>query len=466
MAQLNSFTQWPWRYWASVNPENIAIRLHDRSLNWHQLVTSLDAIAANFRQQGVVERSGVMLRGKNSEEMLFCYLAALQCGARVLPLNPQLPEILLSELLPHLKIDFVADFCGDALPVINASPLDWQNNSLNYNDNSVAWDARRPASMILTSGSSGLPKAAVHSIYAHLASARDVLSVMNFQQQDSWLLSLPLFHVSGQGIIWRWLMKGASLVLRDIHPLEHALADCTHASLVPTQLWRLLEQSQNPLPNLKEVLLGGAMIPVELTQRAEQRGIHCWCGYGLTELASTVCVKRADNLPGVGNPLPGKEIRLINEEIHIRSDSLASGYCLDGKLQPLTDSEGWFHTRDRGVIQNGELRILGRIDNQFFSGGEGIQPEEIERVINTYPQIEQSFAVPVPDPEFGYRPVVVIDSNSSEVIDSLPEWLIDKLASFQRPVAYYLLPHQFKNSGIKISRQQIKKWVLDLPGFS
>ncbi|WP_445497337.1 o-succinylbenzoate--CoA ligase [Photorhabdus sp. SF281] len=466
MVQLNPFTQWPWRYWASFSPEKIAIRLCDRVLNWHQLVAALDAIAANFRQQGVIEGSGVMLRGKNSEQMLLGYLAALQCGARVLPLNPQLPEVLLSELLPHLNIDFVADFCGDDLPVIDARSLDWASEPLNSDDNSVAWDAMRPASMILTSGSSGLPKAAVHSIHAHFSSARDVLSVMNFQQQDSWLLSLPLFHVSGQGIIWRWLMKGAALVLKNINPLEQALADCTHASLVPTQLWRLLEQSQNQPPNLKEVLLGGAMIPVELTQRAEQQGIRCWCSYGLTELASTVCVKRSDEFPGVGNPLPGKEVRLIKEEIQIRSDSLACGYWLDGKLQPLADRDGWFHTRDRGVIQQGELRILGRMDNQFFSGGEGIQPEEIERMINTYPQVEQSFAVPVPDPEFGYRPVVVIDSNSPEIIDLLPEWLIDKLAAFQRPAAYYLLPQQFKNDGIKISRQQIKKWVLDLPGFS
>ncbi|ETS31280.1 o-succinylbenzoate--CoA ligase [Photorhabdus temperata] len=466
MVQLNPFTQWPWRYWASFSPENIAIRLCDRVLNWHQLVATLDAIAANFRQQGVVEGSGVMLRGKNSEQMLLSYLAALQCGARVLPLNPQLPEVLLSELLPHLNIDFVADFYSGDLPAIEARSLDWQSEPLNSDDNSVAWDAMRPASMILTSGSSGLPKAAVHSIHAHLSSARDVLSVMNFQQQDSWLLSLPLFHVSGQGIIWRWLMRGASLVLRNINPLEHALADCTHASLVPTQLWRLLEQSQNQPPNLKEVLLGGAMIPVELTQRAEQQGIRCWCSYGLTELASTVCVKRADEFPGVGNPLPGKEVRLIKEEIQIRSDSLACGYWLDGKLQPLVDRDGWFHTRDRGVIQQSELRILGRMDNQFFSGGEGIQPEEIERMVNTYPQVEQSFAVPVPDPEFGYRPVVVIDSDSPEIIDLLPEWLVDKLAAFQRPAAYYLLPQQFKNDGIKISRQQIKNWVLDLPGCS
>ncbi|MBS9424563.1 o-succinylbenzoate--CoA ligase [Photorhabdus caribbeanensis] len=465
MAQLNPFSQWPWRYWASFSPENIAVKLCDRSLTWHQLVISLDTIAANFRQQGVVEGSGVMLRGKNSEEMLFCYLAALQCGARVLPLNPQLPEMLLAELLPHLNIDFVADFCGDNLPVVDARSLDWQSEPLNSDDNSVAWDAMRPVSMILTSGSSGLPKAAVHSIYAHLASAQDVLSAINFQQQDSWLLSLPLFHVSGQGIIWRWLMQGASLVLGNSNLLDHALADYTHASLVPTQLWRLLEQSQNQSLNLKEVLLGGSMIPIELTQRAEQQGIRCWCSYGLTELASTVCIKRADDFPGVGNPLPGKEIRLINEEIQIRSGSLANGYWLDGKLQPLTDSDGWFHTRDRGVIQNGELRILGRMDNQFFSGGEGIQPEDIERVINTHPQVAQNFIVPVPDSEFGYRPVAVIDSNLSEVIDTLPEWLIGKLASFQRPVAYYLLPQQFKNNGVKISRQQIKKWVLDLPSL-
>ncbi|WP_323837753.1 o-succinylbenzoate--CoA ligase [Photorhabdus africana] len=465
MVQLNSFTQWPWRYWAAFSPENIAVKLRNRSLTWHQLVISLDTIAANFRQQGVVEGSGVMLRGKNSEEMLFCYLAALQCGARVLPLNPQLPEMLLAELLPHLNIDFVADFCGDNLLVMNAKSLNWQSEPLNSDDNSVAWDAMRPASMILTSGSSGLPKAAVHSIHAHLASAQDVLSVIDFQQQDSWLLSLPLFHVSGQGIIWRWLTKRASLVLRNTHLLDHALADCTHASLVPTQLWRLLEQSQNQTLNLKQVLLGGAMIPIELTQRAEQQGICCWCSYGLTELASTVCIKRADDLPGVGNPLPGKEIRLINEEIQIRSGSLANGYWLDGKLQPLADRDGWFHTRDRGVIQSDELQILGRMDNQFFSGGEGIQPEDIERVINTYPQVAQNFIVPVPDPEFGYRPVAVIDSHSAEVIDLLPEWLSDKLASFQRPAAYYLLPQQFKNSGIKISRQQIKKWVLDLPSL-
>ncbi|VEI73085.1 2-succinylbenzoate--CoA ligase [Serratia fonticola] len=70
------------------------------------------------------------------------------------------------------------------------------------------------------------------------------------------------------------------------------------------------------------------MIPVSLTQQAEAVGIHCWCGYGLTELASTVCAKRADELPGVGAPLSGREIRLVDQEVWIRSTSLALGYWL------------------------------------------------------------------------------------------------------------------------------------------
>lgn len=94
--------------------------------------------------------------------------------------------------------------------------------------------------MTLTSGSTGLPKAAVHTCQAHLASAQGVLSLMPFGAEDDWLLSLPLFHVSGQGILWRWLFAGARMTVRDKQPLEQMLAGCTHASLVPTQLWRLL----------------------------------------------------------------------------------------------------------------------------------------------------------------------------------------------------------------------------------
>ncbi|MGX7902457.1 o-succinylbenzoate--CoA ligase, partial [Klebsiella pneumoniae] len=312
-------------------------------------------------------------------------------------------------------------------------------------------------SMTLTSGSTGLPKAAVHSANAHLASAAGVLALMPFAAGDDWLLSLPLFHVSGQGIVWRWLLAGARLTVRDKQPLAQMLHGCTHASLVPTQLWRLL--NDDAAVSLKAVLLGGASIPVELTERARKQGIRSFCGYGLTEFASTVCAKEADGAADVGEALPGREVKIVAGEIWLRASSMAAGYWRDGQLLSLTNNEGWFATRDRGALHNGRLTVVGRLDNLFFSGGEGIQPEEVERVILAHPQVQQVFIVPLDDAEYGQRPVAVVECDDGCELSALAAWSAERLARFQRPVRWLRLPETLKNGGIKISRRALCEWV-------
>lgn len=454
------FSDWPWQHWASQRPDSTALLLNETPMSWLALNEKISQLAASFILQGVVPDAIVAVQGKNSAELLFAYLAVLQCGARVLPLNPQLPDTLLAELLPSLNVGYgyspEADFCWPSpIKTLAAMPSDVVSPIRAL----PQWHLQRLATLTLTSGSTGMPKAAAHSFNAHLSSAKGVLSLMPLGPQDSWLLSLPLFHVSGQGIVWRWLLAGACLVVRNMRSLDDALRGCTHASLVPTQLWRLLHQPETTL-TLKEVLLGGAMIPVDLTEQAEQRGIRCWCGYGLTEMASTVCAKRADALPGVGLPLPGREMKLQDDEILLRGDNMASGYWRDGQLFPLADPDGWFHTRDRGEMQNGELRIIGRLDNLFFSGGEGIQPEDVERVLLAHPQVQQVFVVPVDDREFGQRPVAVIEPLAEFDFAVLNTWVQGKLARFQQPVRYLRLPESLKNGGIKISRQAVLNWVV------
>lgn len=450
MAQLMN---WPWRAWAEQAPERTALLDGARAVSWRALSDEITRRAAGFAFQGVRPSDTVALRGKNSTDVLLTYLAVLQCGARVLPLNPQLPASLLTELLPDLNVTH--GYCtevGYAWPV----PLTLLSAQADGAAELPEWRAERLATLTLTSGSSGMPKAAAHSFHAHLSSARGVLAMMTFTAEDTWLLSLPLFHVSGQGIIWRWLLAGGVLALRDMHPLDEALRGCTHASLVPTQLWRLLGHSGDAL-SLKAVLLGGAMIPVDLVELAEARGIRCWCGYGLTEMASTVCAKRADALPGVGLPLPGREMKLVNGEIFLRGENMASGYWRDGHLIPISDSDGWFATRDRGVMEAGELRIVGRMDNLFFSGGEGIQPEDIERVLMQHPQVTQVFVVPVADEEFGQRPVAVVEGNVE--VGELAGWLSGRVARFQMPVRWFVLPEVLKGGGIKVSRRLVGEWV-------
>ncbi len=142
-----------------------------------------------------MEGQGVALRAYNQPETLLAWLALLQCGARVLPLNPQLPAVLLQALLPALTMQHQLVLNGDVLP----GNLPMLTLQLVEGEHAVCWHGDRLVSMTLTSGSIGLPKAAVHSASAHLASAAGVLALMPFAAGDDWLLSLPLFHVSGQG---------------------------------------------------------------------------------------------------------------------------------------------------------------------------------------------------------------------------------------------------------------------------
>ncbi|HAS1027735.1 TPA: o-succinylbenzoate--CoA ligase [Enterobacter cloacae] len=446
-----SFSDWPWRHWREQRADKPALRLNDEVLSWQQLCTRIDNLAAGFHQQGVEAGDGVLLLAHNHPQTLLAWLALLQCGARILPVNPQLPHPPLEVLLPQMTLRFalVLDGHYDGLAALSVHAPSGEYR--------VAWQPERLASMTLTSGSTGLPKAAVHTCGAHLASAEGVLALMPYGDDDDWLLSLPLFHVSGQGILWRWLQAGARLTVREKQPLEQALQGCTHASLVPTQLWRLLNTHQRIA--LKAVLLGGAAIPVELTQQARAQGISTFCGYGLTEFASTVCAKEADGEPDVGSALPGREVQVVNGEVWIKAQSMASGYWRDGALLPLTNSEGWFATRDRGELHDGRLTILGRMDNLFFSGGEGIQPESLERIIATHPHISQVFIVPLNDAEFGQRPVAVVECEPGTDITRLPEWVQGKLARFEQPVHWLVLPAELKNGGIKISRQALKQWV-------
>lgn len=428
-------TDFPWRVWAQTTPTAVALQTDAGPLSWRALAARLDRLCAGFQRQGVSSGALVALRGKNSLLLLLSWLALLQAGARVLPLNPQLPPATLQPLLRSLRPDFMLDLAEslpDNLPGLpHPVPAALRIKSAPQQAASpAAWRPEAIATLTLTSGSTGLPKAAAHTFQALLHSAAGVNQLMNFTAGESWMLSLPLCHVSGQGIVWRWLLAGACLTLSDA-PLPQALCGCSFASLVPTQLWRLLQQPQRPAA-LKATLLGGAAIPPDLVARAEVAGISCWCGYGLTESAATVCGKRANNRPGVGKALSGREVRIVDGEIWLRGATLASGYWRDGQLQPLINPHGWFATGDLGRWQQDELQVLGRKDNLFFSGGEAVQPEAIEGLLMLAP---------------------------GGTLESVAAWAREQLASFQRPVRWLPLPEGFTQGGIKLSRQQLAQWL-------
>jgi acyl-CoA synthetase (AMP-forming)/AMP-acid ligase II len=307
-------------------------------------------------------------------------------------------------------------------------------------------DAERLFALMLTSGSTGTPKVVVLSRRAVLASAAASTANLGVHREEAWLLCLSLAHVAGLSIVVRMLATRGRVVLFEPGAaglLERApdLARCLReqsvslVSLVPPVLERLLDAGFAPPARLRAVLLGGAGCSVPLARRAWRAGIPLVTSYGLTETGSQVVARRyverwlplpeREGHVSAGHPLVGAEIELRGGRIAIRAAALFSEYR--GGTAPAVDGAGWFLTQDRGSIgPDGELYVLGRTDQVLVSGGENVDPEEIERALRALPEIEDACVFGVPCPEFGLRiAVVVVAARGARGID-LP-WITHRL---------------------------------------
>ncbi|WP_217542264.1 o-succinylbenzoate--CoA ligase [Vibrio metschnikovii] len=469
----------PWRQWQQRDPQRIALQLEQQTLTWQQLTEQVDQYAAALDLAGLRSGDVLTLVGKNQPSILLWLLAAMQQGVICAITMPQ-PTAQLTEKLARLYgpnpawlwispslnslVDELAKCYSSPLQFLDFPTVEPFSSAVSDTEmdgvsaSSTAYELDTLATLIFTSGSMGVPKAVAHTHRQHFASAEGLLERFAFTEQDTWLLSLPLYHVSGLAIVYRWLAVGGCLKLATGQLLDD-IQQVSHASLVVTQLQRLLA-SQQPL-SLSHVLLGGSHIPLTLAQQAAQQGIETWIGYGMTEAASTVTAKPVDETASAGQVLPKRQVKVVDKRIWIAGETLASGYYQQGILTPLTNQDGWFDSGDLGAWYGDELCIIGRADNLFISGGENIHCEEIETVLARHPQIELAVVVPVQDAEFGARSIAVLRCHSLPDQKQLGEWLADKLEKFKHPIAYWQLPDTLAESGIKISRQAVKHWFAD-----
>ncbi len=278
----------------------------------------------------------------------------------------------------------------------------------------------RPVTVIHTSASSGEAKAAVHSFANHWYSALGSNENIPFGPGDCWLLSLPLYHIGGYALLFRSLISGGALAIGEPdETLSRSLLNfpLTHLSLVPTQLYRLLadKKSTDVLRKLKAVLLGGSSAPKSLIEEALQQDIPLYLSYGSTEMSSQIATTPApirEIQQNSGQLLPYREITVAKDgELLVKGPCLFQGYLRPDGIHPQTDHDGWFHTADIGSIsEKGEVTVLGRKDNMFISGGENIHPEEIEKALMMIEGIREALVVPVPDNEYGQRPLAFIQT--------------------------------------------------------
>ncbi|MDW6003553.1 o-succinylbenzoate--CoA ligase [Vibrio mangrovi] len=454
-----------WQRWVRERPAAVALKIGRQAYTWQDVTETVSAVATALQLQGIGPGDIVTQVGKNHPDGIWLFLAALHLGAVTAFVAPQPVAMLQRKLQTIYRPEqTVWLFCSDPDEAVtlysrlpDVRPVHCQSIT-GVTPPLSRYHSKQLSSLTFTSGSTGEPKAVAHTSRQHLASAQGLLSQFHFSADDTWLLSLPVYHVSGLSIVYRWLWAGGCLRIGRAEADE--MTDVTHASLVPAQLKRLLDDG-TPLA-LTHVLLGGSYIPLPLAQRAAALGIDTWLGYGMTEAASTVTAKRVSETESCGTVLPLRDVRIENERIYIGGDTLASGYYHQGTLRPLCDDSGWFDSQDMGFWQDGELCVTGRADNLFISGGENIHCEEIEAVLARHPQIHAAVIVPVTDETFGTRPVAVIecDSDWQWSTAEIRAWLQGRLEKFKWPDACYRLPGNFRHQGIKISRTEVKIWLM------
>jgi O-succinylbenzoic acid--CoA ligase len=326
----------------------------------------------------------------------------------------------------------------------------------------------RDATIIFTSGSTGQPKAALHTWANHLYSAKGANANLSLRQGDRWLLSLPLYHVGGLAILVRCALAGAAVAVPSPeNDLATALVDvrATHVSCVATQLRRILNAGHEPPQALRAVLLGGGPIPAPLLDRAYDEGWPLLTSYGCTEMASQVTTTAPgaprSTLDTAGARLPHRRVRIDPDgQILVAGRPLFRGYVQDGTVTDPRTEDGWYPTGDRGFLDaQGRLHVIGRIDRMFVSGGENIQPEEIETALEELSGVEQAAVVSVSNAEYGHRPVAFLRTEGPLDETDLRRRLRDRLPGFKIPDAFFSFPEDTGRSSLKVDRQSLQEWA-------
>ncbi len=438
-----------------------------RTWNWRRVAAEVLPRAARLRDL-CAGRPVAMLLHPEPESVLGV-LAALQSGVPLLPLHPARPERSLQELTrragalrldPH-RLQSGTSACSRPLPPRTAaSPL-------------------APAALVATSGTTGRPRLAALSARALLAAAAGSRMRLGPSALRRWALGLSLAHVGGLMVLVRALVTRSAVVLPpearfdpyrwSVHLSERG---ATGLSLVPTMLRRWIERGAPPPPSLRVLLLGGAACPEPLWREALHLGWPVRLTYGLTESCGQLCTWTPWARPGehVGSPLPGVALRLAdNGEILARAPSILRHWWPEGSA---TRSDGWLETGDLGRIgPNDTLCVLGRCDDRIQSGGENVDPLEVERALLALPGVMEACVFGTPSRRWGEAVSAALRLRDEAPWRAAParirDALSDSLPRFARPRRIAFLDTLPTGPTGKVDRRACRRacdgrWALDL----
>lgn len=299
------------------------------------------------------------------------------------------------------------------------------------------WALEAPRVVLTTSGSSGAPKRVVLDGAQLCFAAMGSALRLGHLPSDVWLLALPLHHVGGLSIVLRAAWGATTIELHprfDAERVADALSRVTLGSLVPTQLARVLDVLEARAARgvraphaLRALLIGGDRTAPTLRARAAALGLPIALTWGMTESAAQL----ATSAPGAAaiddDGVVGPPLAFVDVEADAEGRLVARGPQLPG---------GVLVTADRGaLLADGRVRVDGRADLVFISGGENVDPLHVERVLSTDPDVAAARVLGQPDPTWGHRTVALLVARGEARPDAeaLAARLADRLRPAERP---------------------------------
>lgn len=479
----------------------VALRHGEAETTYDELLTSARRVHAGLAALGVAAGDRVMLLAGTTPDVVAVLFGVLRCGAIAVPINPTAPrpemQAELDVVNPALVVvgptgSQTLEACSVACPVV-ALPGASVASAIEYRDFVVDAELelvdREPgdvALMLFTSGTAGLPKAAMLT-HGNLSAAADQVDAHTsglVTADDVAFGVLPLFHILGLSMLLGSLLRvEASLVLVERFDPKSALQliDRHGVTLIsgPPALWGALADQPGVTPNdfrsVRIAISGAAALTRDIVQKVQSNlGVALSQGYGLTEASPGLTLGLGTGAPAmsVGRPLPGIQMRLVDAsgndvpvgdkgEVWARGDNIFVGYLDDAEAtaQALMP-DGWLRTGDVAVVDDdGFLYIVDRHKDLIVVSGFNVFPAEVEQALTDHPELREAAVVGVEDPATGesVKAYVVVVAGSTIAEADVIAHCEERLARYKCPVSVVILDDLPRGTTMgKVRRRELR----------